>query len=674
MRLKKIILNNFLTYENLEYEFERRPLLVQGLNLTDENQKSNGAGKSAIQTGIEYCITASNSRDVRDVELVAYGHPEARAQLIVSCDIRKETIHIDWTLKAKGSNKVRLTKQVGNGDWEEVSFSNVNDGKKWILNWFGISKEDLFNYFIINKSRFKSFFKSSNREKVDLINRFSDASIIDGLEEIDNSMLETDVSTMQADINKIEGKIEMVELNLQREKNRDFKEELNIQIDEYKTEIEDAQENLKELTIELKINKGELLLVENQIVKAIESYDIIKESLDEANAELEDFTMPDYSKDVEKLESEISEVEEDLDLQNEAKKDWEAKQSKIEALLSQINTKLAGEITCPSCSHKFVLDGDIEELKKNKDSALSMVPKVEAKIEECKSKMKSCEVKIESIEAKFYEIDQAEDKGNKEKRFILSTIDSILTKVRSSKSNIDNLEKEQRGIKMDIGETSIEITRAENLIKENEANIEGLKAGNNKSLITTLKKDLSALELTKASLNKDLIKLNDSIYLRNQWKNNFKQFRGHLANQSLEVMEYHSNRYLKDMGSDLIIKFEGFKTLANGTVKDEITARVIRNGSERTFDSFSGGEKGRLLFASILANRHMINKTHQNGGLDFLSIDEIFEGVDGVGLHHLIKSAKQLDITAMIITHVTDENASADVLTVIKENGKSRIE
>ena len=186
MRLKKIILNNFLTYESLEYEFERRPLLVQGLNLTDENQKSNGAGKSAIQTGIEYCITASNSRDVRDAELVAYGHKEARAQLIVSCDIRKETIHIDWTLKVKGSNKLSLHKLVDEEEdlWEDVSFSNVNDGKKWILNWFGISKDDLFNYFIINKSRFKSFFKSSNREKVDLINRFSDASIIDGLEEV----------------------------------------------------------------------------------------------------------------------------------------------------------------------------------------------------------------------------------------------------------------------------------------------------------------------------------------------------------------------------------------------------------------------------------------------------------------------------------------------------------
>ena len=127
------------------------------------------------------------------------------------------------------------------------------------------------------------------------------------------------------------------------------------------------------------------------------------------------------------------------------------------------------------------------------------------------------------------------------------------------------------------------------------------------------------------------------------------------------------------MGSDLRVKLEGFRMLANGTIKDEITAKVVRDGVERSFTSFSGGEQGRLLFASILANRYMINKTHPYGGLDFLSIDEIFEGVDGLGLKHLIRSAKQLDVTAMIITHVTDEEASSDVLTIVKENGVSTI-
>ena len=199
-----------------------------------------------------------------------------------------------------------------------------------------------------------------------------------------------------------------------------------------------------------------------------------------------------------------------------------------------------------------------------------------------------------------------------------------------------------------------------------------MKPVSNKDDIRLLQKEIKSLEKSKVALIKEKSVIGDSIYTINQWKVNFKAFRLHLANQSLEVIEYHSNRYLTEMGSDLRIELEGYKTLANGTIKDEITAKIIRN-FERTFSSFSGGEKGRLLFASILANRYMINSTHKYGGLDFLSIDEVFEGVDSIGLKSLIKSAKYLKIAVMIITHVTDENVSEDVLLIEKVNGISNI-
>ena len=51
MRLEKLILKNFLTYQSLEYDFVNKPLLIQGKNLTDEGQESNGSGKSGIQSG-----------------------------------------------------------------------------------------------------------------------------------------------------------------------------------------------------------------------------------------------------------------------------------------------------------------------------------------------------------------------------------------------------------------------------------------------------------------------------------------------------------------------------------------------------------------------------------------------------------------------------------------------
>ena len=59
MKLEKLIAKDFLTYQSLEYDFVNRPLLIQGRNLTDEGQDSNGSGKSGLQTMIEFCITAS---------------------------------------------------------------------------------------------------------------------------------------------------------------------------------------------------------------------------------------------------------------------------------------------------------------------------------------------------------------------------------------------------------------------------------------------------------------------------------------------------------------------------------------------------------------------------------------------------------------------------------------
>lgn len=674
MRLDKIILNNFLTYDNLEYNFEQKPLLVQGINLTDENQKSNGTGKSAMQTGIEFCITATNSRDVRDLDLVSYGQKEARAQLFVSCDVRKETIHIDWTIKVKGSNKLSLYKLVDKEEdlWEEVSFSNVNDGKKWILNWFDISKEDLFSYFIINKSRFKSFFKSSNKEKVDLINRFSDASIIEGLENIDNSELELDASIKQADINKVEGKIEMIQTNLFRQENRDLEAERKAEVEELNENIDDLRLKIEDKKMDLNDERQELAEDMALLKKSIKTYSDINDTLAEANKALDNFTEIDYSEKLDDLEEEIDSLEEDIDLQNEFKKDWETKQYKVDSLLSQINAKLSGSITCPSCNHEFVLEGDIEELKNNKDSALSMIPKINDKIEDCKKEIGNLEAKSKLIEGKISEIEKKIEDKKSEKRSLLNTVDEILAKLRNEKTKIDNLERGQRRYESAIEDIERDIKNHENEIKEIEAEIKGLKTSNNEDLITTLKEDLSSLELTKTTLNKELSDINDKIYLRNQWKVNFKKFRGYLANQSLEVMQYHCNRYLVDMKSDLRVKFEGFKELANGSLKDEISAKVIRNG-ERSFSSFSGGERARLLFASILANRHMINKTHKYGGLDFLSIDEVLEGADSVGLQQLMKSIRGLNITAMVITHVSDENASSDVLTIVKENGISKI-
>ena len=675
MRLDKIKLQNFLTYKELEYSFSKNPLLVQGRNLTEEDQESNGSGKSGIFSGIEFCIAASNSRDVRDQELVMFGEKEARTQLYASCDVRKQTIHIDWTIKVKGSNKLSLNVMEYGGEWKEISFSNVNDGKKYILDWFAIEKEDLFNYYIINKSRFKTFFKASNKEKVELINRFSDASIIDGLDKIDNTELQTQYDAIKSNIDKVDGKVELIGEQIAEEKTKDVDAENESERIRIKDEIGDARdtqidvlEEIQEFEDKLRDDKKELKDLEGQLVN-------LELRVSRANELVSQYKSKDHdsvlSVNVEKLD-----LQRDLLLEEESSMgQLDQKSLKLGKLIKELDIELSGAITCPSCSTEFTLDckhGTLDEVKTKLDHAKQIEIQIEDKRRSHSDVADSISNKMGELNDEIAKIGESRDADAQQRQQLIDTFNKATTDVQMLNKNIIRLEGDVNEHKKDISDCQADIKEIDLNIKALQSDLKSV--GTNTSIInvSALEASLQALKNNKVELESNLDNKGDEIYKRNQWANNFKQFRSHLAKQSLEAIEFHMNRYLVGMESDLKVKLEGFKMLANGTFKEDITAKIIRN-VERTFSSFSGGEQGRLLFAAILANRHMINSTHKYGGLDFLSIDEVFEGVDSLGLKKLVKSAKQLEIAVMIITHVTDEEVNDDILLIEKINGMSYV-
>lgn len=714
MRLDRIILNDFLTYEHLDYTFESKPLLVQGLNLTDDEQKTNGTGKSGLQTGIEQCITASNSRDVRDNEIVTYGKKQARAQLYASCDIRKEILHIDWDIKLSGSNVLRLkVKGYESEEWKDVSFSNVNDGKKAIMEWFAISKEDLFNYYIINNTRFKSFFKSSNTDKVALINRFSDASIVEGIDNIDTSELTISQKETERLCDSIGGKIEFIESQIEKELSRDLEEESKLDTKELDVQIEDIEEEIESLQDDIKALKLNKPLVKLQILEKLEYKEVLEIetlSLQEQKAEInleiseahsllesaqklvDDFEVTNWEKERESFKVDRAGKSSDLKLIESEKREALVQEKKILEFLHKVEISLSGSIKCPSCSHEFILDGDIDKLIQNKKTGESLKLKINETLEKKKVSIEEVKLSIEKLEQSISKINDREGielneksklsvalnvsvkaandisyklKGIESKELrLISLEENRLSEIKILESTFQNFDTEIANVKKEISNYKVEISSLE---KEKS----NLVVGSNKDQIDALGLELEALKLDLNAHKLTVITIGDEIYEKNQWSLNFKKFRMHLANQSLEVIEYHCNRYLEEMSSDLSVKMEGFKLKADGTPKEEITATIIR-GIERTFSSFSGGERGRLLFASILANRYMINETHPYGGLDFLAIDEVFEGVDSVGLSSLIDSAKLLSIPVLLITHVSVEE-NDNVLTIVKEYGISKI-
>ena len=674
MKLDKIILENFLTYKDLEYNFSSNPLLVQGRNLTEEDQESNGSGKSGIFSGIEFCIAGSNSRDVRDKELVMFGEKEARTQLFASCDVRKESIHIDWTIKVKGSNVLTLN-IIKEGASRNVSFSNVNDGKRFILNWFDIEKEDLFNYYIINKSRFKSFFKASNKEKVELINRFSDASIIDGLDKIDTSDLKQEHISIKANINKVEGMIEVISGQILEEKNKDVEAEIQNKKEVLAEDIAEALEDKDNVSKEIKEINAKASSDLEELIKLESDLKALEINVDAAKLLVDEFVETDFKESLEQANSD-RDIQYDL-LDNEVDQidDMDLKSLKVNKLIKDLEVELSGAITCPSCSTEFTLDckhGSLDDVKSKMYKAKEISKTISLKVTSHEDKITSIKDTIKGVELKLSSISKDKQIESKQKQVLINSLNSATNEVQILNKNILRLTSLTNEHKIDIADCKVDIKKFDLLVQGFKAELKNIDTSITKSNLRPLEERLVSLRANLDKLELEYNDKGDEIYRMNQWINNFKQFRMHLANQSLEAIEFQMNRYLVGMQSDLKVKLEGFKMLANGTFKEEITAKIIRN-VERTFSSFSGGEQGRLLFAAILANRYMINSTHKYGGLDFLSIDEVFEGVDSLGLKKLVKSAKQLEIAVMIITHVTDEEVNDDILLIEKVNGISNI-
>lgn len=714
MKLTRLVLKDFISYEDLDYMFEAKPLLVQGINLTDDGQKTNGVGKSVIPTAIEQCISGTNSRGVLDSELITYGKQQSIIQLFAECDVRKEKIWIENVINLKGSNQYIVKIQnYGEQTWEPANYSTSPEGKKFVSDWFAISKEDLFNYFIINNTRFKSFFNSSNTEKVGLVNRFSDASIVQGVEDIDFTELDEELTLKTSLVNNVLGKIELIKDSLEEELERNFEEELDEVGEGIQLEIEGIEEVIDELkeVIERRNNnkpkfKEKILVLENEgKVNATkkkeiwEQVELIRKEIvessslvTEAENLISNFKVIDFKKEklIFETDKEI-ETEEKRNIQLEKEK-LILKKKGVLSILENIEIKLSGTITCPSCSHEFLLGGDIDKTKESQKVASTIKTSLEKTIDKKETIISSILLNISKIEESISRINTRQSEWNESRNKLSESLNSSKESLNRIKVRLSEKEFELKTLELTestrligienqkvlLKSITSENSNTQTLISTKQESIKNLKLkkstlekGNNEKEIKKLNSDLVEQKKVLSRHQINLTRVEETITNKKQWSLNLKQFRMYLANKSLGVIEYHCNRYLQGMGSDLLIKVEGFKVRSDSTIKEEITCKIIRN-IERNFKSFSGGERGRLLFASILANRFMINETHPYGGLDFLSIDEVFEGVDSEGLLSLIESAKLLSIPVLLITHVSVEEDD-NVLTIIKENGVSKI-
>lgn len=411
-KLDKVEATNLCSFHSLSYcPIQDVTTLIYGCNKDNDSQGSNGSGKSALLEAIAIGLTGESLRKVKMDEIINDHSNETTILLLLTNSMTKATLTIRRTISRKQPQSIQLLVSE-----QPVVCATVSDYNQRILEIIGLTKDDLFSNFILSKHKYVPFLSCSDREKKEIINRFSNGVLIDSSiesliadmvpveEEYEDSLMH--LSMCNGKLSSAEEQLrEVIEEHQRNEQNREAKRaELQNHIAEQQKSIRECSEVLRQE--ESWFNKADVIqhtldgLSENPVAIS-DAYNKLKEmeptllktdyvasfqdkqnQLREREAELENIQQElqdaadeckfvnslylDTKQKAEEQQSqcdiETSQLEEQMEVcyqyLYELEQQWRSlSQQKVEmeSHIGHLNTLLSGVIKCPYCSKEWLV-------------------------------------------------------------------------------------------------------------------------------------------------------------------------------------------------------------------------------------------------------------------------------------------------------------------------------
>ena len=395
--------------------------LIFGNNKDNDSQQSNGAGKSALLECIAVGLTGSPLRKIRSEEIINDAAEQCCITLHLANDASNEELIIARSIPRKGASTVACKLYRGGElvTTDEAVQHSVDAYNKYILEKLGITRDELLNNFILSKYRYEDFLSSSDKEKKEIINRFSNGILVDeaiARVEEDIEPLSSEQQKIDLELAGIDGRIEMLQEQIdkeiaaseergrsretriaeleeaiasKREYIRTHKETLT-GIDATIAEVDKADKELQALessdtSLEeclkaidavmillpnarrtdwnhtLKLKKEDLLLAQSSLENLDASVNhaeaVLKEKYDAFEKFKVQYTdfVTQYGDKCEEYSTRLQEIDKTLRNLASRLEELRRKRRVISAGIDELSNKLAGSITCPKCGHEFLV-------------------------------------------------------------------------------------------------------------------------------------------------------------------------------------------------------------------------------------------------------------------------------------------------------------------------------
>lgn len=517
--LKSIRAKNLCSFLEMDYSPKQgEATLIFGNNLDNDSQNSNGSGKSALIEAIAIALTGEPLRKVNVDEIINDTQDEAAIYAILSNDALESQLTINRKLSRKQPQAIQVLLQTGSYDTdvEEIVQATVADYNKYILDQLGLSKDDIFANFILTARKYKSFLASSDKEKKEIINRFSNGVLVDQSIEA----LQSDMVPVQEELNGAEkqvatciGRVDAMATEIEKAINESEECRLNNEsriknwedlIASKRADIRLAKDNITGIEVSLdgldvldedmqKIEKSdvdalealttieerfksnnlalttdyrrEMTVLQTQVQSAKENVSTLNQSISALRKALEtaenDYSITskdlqsqkaDTAHQIEQCDKRLNDLTVEVKELQHAENELETKQKSKKREIANIENQLAGVIVCPKCKHEFVLNAQID-IQETRQT-LKSLQKILSQIDK---DIESNETEYNKVVAEGKEQRLLEAELNQKQRAIEQDIEDAEKKIQAVRRDFQQCER-------DIEDANCHLTEIQNKV------------------------------------------------------------------------------------------------------------------------------------------------------------------------------------------------------------------
>lgn len=261
----KIKARNLCAFKKLEYSLlQGHTTLVFGNNMDNDSQGSNGSGKSAMLEAMAIGLTGEPLRKIRNEEIINDAEEEAYVEVTLYNEALGGYMRVERTIARKSPQSTRVFRYANEGGVEEeVKQAGITDYNKYVLDTIGLTKADIHSNYILCKNKFTSFLSSSDREKKEIINRFSNGNMVDesiAALQADTEPITQELSAANTEVATISGRVEAIvqQIEATRQETAERMRKRAERIEEWKEKIIDKKASITGFNAFIRKTEGEL--------------------------------------------------------------------------------------------------------------------------------------------------------------------------------------------------------------------------------------------------------------------------------------------------------------------------------------------------------------------------------------------------------------------------------